>query len=150
MPTARKSARDFTGLQNERLRKASQENQAKEAEMSMAVAQAVAEDASEVKDYTGRMVSVMPRAPENEVELRRPNVTIRVTEDIENMTFGRAVYQPGDPDHPHGPPRPDDPEHPSNHPYVGPLTEYNFTNGHHYIVPYELAKHLDERGFVWH
>jgi len=150
MPTARKSARDFTGLNQERLQKANAKNQAKQAELSMITAQAVEDDANEIHDYTGRMVSVTPRAPENEVELKKPNQTMRVTEDIENMTFGRAIYQPGDADHPHGPPRPEDPEHPSNFAYVGPLTSYDFTQGNSYTVPYELARHLDERGFVWH
>jgi len=150
MPTARKSARDWTGLQNERLQKANQRELVQKQKETTLLTEAIEEDAGTVHDYTGRMVSVTPTAPENQIELKKPNVTIRLTETIESMTFGRAIYQPGDADHPHGPPRPEDPEHPSNFAYVGPLTSYDFTQGNSYTVPYELARHLDERGFVWH
>ena len=131
MPTQRKRPADFTGLQTERLnaaKAATLKERAKEMALSTEVA---AEEKSGIITHTGEFIPVetMP------VEVNSPEVTFRVNTDIENMTFGREVIDPGDPET-------------GRSPIMGVMNNYNFEQGQSYRYPRELVDHLDRLGYV--
>lgn len=134
--TSTKRAADHTGRLNEKLQR---EHSAELKEAAARVALATAadeEDRNIVVDYTGS------DEPIPEVELRKVEVTspyrmIRVNQDIDKMTYGRTVVDPGDYDA--VPPRPA---------VMGPMQYYDFKEGVVYRVPKEVADHLNEIGYI--
>lgn len=130
--TQRKSAADFTGLKAERL---NEEKKVERAAANIAMVNAITEvTGPEFVDYTGADIP-LPEIEVHEVEINNPYRTIRVNSKIENMTFGRAVERPGDPDN--GIPA-----------VMGGLPMYNFDEGKSYRVPREMAEHLESKGYL--
>jgi hypothetical protein len=131
MPTQRKRPADFTGLQTERLNEAKAADIKKRAaEMALATT-VVEEEKSGIICDTGEFIPV-ETAP---VEVNDPKVTFRVNTDIENMTFGREVIDPGDPET-------------GRAPIMGVMNNYNFEQGQSYRYPRDLVDHLDRLGYV--
>lgn len=131
--TQRKRPADFTGIQTERLN-ATQAELSKEAaqHMAMATQQAIAES-SELVDYSGH--SNLTDIERQDIEVNDPVRTIRVNTEIEDMTFGRQVLDPGDQE--------------AGRPAVmGPMNMYSFEPGRPYRVPKALAEHLNAKGYL--
>lgn len=130
--TSGKSPADFTGIQTQRLVEAHKEELQEQAKHLAMVNAAAAEDKDVVIDYTGAdtPVAEVEKAP---VEINSPIRTIRVNSDIDDMTFGRIVVDPGDPE--------------TGRPAImGPLNTFTFKVGFAYKVPVDLAKHLEAQG----
>lgn len=130
--TSGKNPADYTGITTQKLAEQHKEElQEAAANMAMVTAQKQA-DLDVVIDYTGAdtPVAEIERAP---VEINSPIRTIRVNSDIDDMTFGRSVVDPGDPE--------------TGRPTVmGPLNTFTFKVGFAYKVPVDLAKHLEAQG----
>ena len=130
--TSGKSPADFTGITTQRLAEAHKEELQEAAKHVAMVTAAAAEEKDVVIDYTGAdtPVAEVERAP---VEINSPIRTIRVNSDIDDMTFGRQVHDPGDPE--------------TGRPAImGPLNTFTFKVGFAYKVPADLAKHLEAQG----
>lgn len=130
--TQRKRPADFTGIQTERL---NEEKKVERAAAKIAMVNAT-EDVTgpSFVDYTDADIP-LPEIEVHEVEVNNPYRTIRVNTKIENMTFGRKIEHPGDPEH--GIPA-----------VMGGLPMYNFDEGKSYKVPREMAEHLEARGYL--
>lgn len=131
----RKRAADFTGKQTERL------NEAKQAEQKEAAAHVAMVTAQEV-ELKNTIIDSETGQPVNDVEIREveatsPTRTIRVNTDIDQMTWGREVWDAGD--YEANPPRPA---------VMGPLKTYNFAEGQPYRVPVDVAEHLNALGYL--
>jgi len=130
--TQRKRPADFTGIQSERL---NEEKKVERAASKIAMVNAVDEvSGPQFVDYTGADIP-LPEVEVHEVEVNNPYRTIRVNTKIEQMTFGRRVMDPGDPQH--GIP-----------PIMGDLPMYNFDEGKSYRVPKDMAEHLEAKGYL--
>lgn len=140
----RANPRDLTGKRKQELEaQAAEELAQREAEMALATQTAQLRRENEVVDYSqggfsspGGVSAEVEEIPE-EIEVQDPVVTIRVNAPIEDMTFGRTIEHPGDPEK--GIPA-----------ITGPLQFYNFEEGVTYRVPRPLAEHLDRLGYLWH
>lgn len=131
--TQRKRPADFTGIQTERLNAAkSLEEKEAAGRLAMATAQAV-EESNQLVDYSGHQD--LNDIERQEIEVNDPVRTIRVNTELENMTFGRSVMNPGDPEK--GIPA-----------IMGPMNTYSFEPGKPYRVPKALADHLDGKGYL--
>jgi len=134
--SSRKRAADFTGKTNERLQ---QERSAElqEAASRVALATVAAEEEKNiVVDYTGSDEPI-PEVELRKVEVASPFRMIRVNQDVDQMTYGREVIDPGD--YNADPPRPA---------VMGPMKYYTFKEGVVYRVPKEVADHLNEIGYI--
>jgi hypothetical protein len=133
---SRKRAQDFTGRQAEKLaeeRRVQQQESAQRVAMVTAVAN---EELNEIVDYTGTGLPVRT-AEVIEVEVNTPYRMVRTNQDIENLTWGREVLDPGDMTI--DPPRA---------PVMGGLRTYNFKQGQQVKIDKDLADHLDSHGFL--
>ena len=134
--TSRKRAADMTGKLSEQL-KEQHSTELKEAAARVALATAAAdEDKNVVVDYTGSDEPI-PEVELRKVEVSSPFRMIRVNQDIDQMTYGRTVVDPGD--YTANPPRPA---------IMGPMQYYNFKEGVVYRVPKEVADHLNDIGYI--
>lgn len=133
-PRGRKRPADFTGRQTEQLNEAKKADRAEQAaRMAMVNAQEAELQNSLIDFETGQPV---PEVGVKEVEVSSPTRTIRVNSDIDNMTWGREVWDAGDPEK--GIPA-----------RMGPLKNYTFKEGVAYSkVPVELAEHLNRLGYL--
>lgn len=136
---ARKRAADYTGQQTAKLQEL---RKADIVEASQRIALVNAEQQAakeEIIDYTGGQAE-LPEVEVRQAEVNTPFRVIRVNQDIDQMTYGRKVPDPGDYDNP---------DMSLRRPAVmGPLNEYNFKEGHMYTVPKEVAEHLDAKGYI--
>jgi len=145
----KKSPLDYTGKRMQDLAEAnSTELAQREKEIGLANAAAAHRKATNEVDMT-RASRVKVAAEElDEVELKtvevRPKIIhgVRVNSPIQDMTFGRFVFQPGDPDHPLGAE--------AEEPYVGPLQTMSFEEGVPYAMDVDLYDYLDAKGYIWH
>lgn len=130
----RKRPADFTGRQTELLNEAKKVERAEQAEHVSMVSAAEAEAKNAVIDFeTGEAI---PEIEVRSVEVTSPTRTIRVNSDIIDMTWGRQVHNPGDPEK--GIPA-----------VMGPLNNHTFREGQAYSkVPVDLAEHLNELGYL--
>jgi hypothetical protein len=134
----RKRAADYTGKLTEKLQ---EDRKAEIVEASQRIAMVNAElkeEKNSVVDYTGepevREVEV------REVEVATPYRMIRVNADINQMTFGRSVIDPGDYDNP---------DFSQRRPAVmGPMKYYDFEEGRLYRVTKDIAEHLQNIGYI--
>lgn len=139
--TRGKAPADFTGKQMQKLQREKADELAKRAEEIGLAQQAQFDAEPEEIDYTGH-------APlESEVEIQpvqvmEEEVWIRVNYPIQDMTWGRDVYYPGDDQHPLG--------KDATEPYVGPLRMFSFEEGKRYKVKKSLADYLDSKDYLWH
>lgn len=141
--TSRKRPADFTGMQKQKLEAAhAEELKIRQQELGLAMAEKSVADANRVVDYTGHVDPAVEDIDMNPVEVLSPEVYIRVNYPIEDMTFGRDVFLPGDKDHPLG--------LDATEPYIGSLKFYSFEEGVQYKVRRELAEHLDAKNYLWH
>ena len=131
--TQRKRPADFTGIQTERLAQ-EQSEASKEANQRMAMATAQAQAESNVLvDYSGHQD--LPEVERQTVEVNDPTRVIRVNTEIEDMTFGRTVTDPGDME--------------TGRPAImGPMNMYTFVPGKPYRVSKALAEHLESKGYL--
>lgn len=128
--TSHKRPADLTGMRKQELEK---------------------EHAAELEESSKRMALVNAQKVQlldevhsaGDIRVNEPTTTIRVNYPIEDMTFGREVFQAGDEDNPMG-------GLDSTEPYVGALRQWTFEEGQKYTVPTELAEHLDAKGYLWH
>jgi hypothetical protein len=125
---------DFTGQKQQRL-EADKSEAKKEAAKRVAMVNEVEREVNnEVIDYTGADIP-LPEVEVQEVEINDPYRTIRVNTDINQMTFGRRVQDPGDIEH--GIP-----------PVMGDIPMYNFEEGRSYRIPKDMADHLQRLGYL--
>lgn len=134
----RKRAADYTGKLTERLQ---EEKKAEVLEAAQRVALVNAEAREEkniLVDYTD---DVTPHEVEvREAEVSTPYRIIRVNADIDKMTFGRIVLDPGDYDNP---------DLSLRRPAVmGPMRYYDFEEGRPYKVTKDVADHLNNIGYI--
>jgi len=133
MPTQRKRPADFTGIQTERLNAEKAESLKERANEIALSHETAAVEKTGIIDYTGSDTPVViETAP---VEVNDPYVNIRVNSPIEQMTFGRQVLDPGDPET-------------GRPPAMGDMNTFTFEEGQAYKVPRELADHLDSKGYL--
>lgn len=133
--SATKSPQDFTGKQQEKEREAAIEAQAqRQQEMSMATAAEVSRKRDITIDYTD---------PDNPVE--KPNTGFPGATDVEIddepiIASGatRTIVLVGDHEFTHG-----------KNPATGTFNTYKFEGGVRYTVPFDVADHLDEKGWVY-
>jgi hypothetical protein len=130
--TQKKRPADFTGIQTERL---NEQKKVERAAAKIAMVNATDEvTGPDFVDYSGADIP-LPEIEVREVEVNNPYRAIRVNTKIENMTFGRKITDPGDPDN--GIP-----------PVMGDLPMYNFDEGKSYRVPKAMAEHLGSKGYL--
>jgi hypothetical protein len=139
MPASRKRAADLTGKEMERLAE-DRKTEIVEASSRIALVNAQQKAArEEIVDYTDSP-EPLPTVEVRQAEVNSPYRMIRVNQDIDQMTYGRKVPDPGDYDNP---------DISLRRPAVmGPLNEYNFKEGQMYRVPKEVAEHLNDKGYV--
>jgi len=134
--TSAKRAADYTGKLNEKLQ-VEKATELKEAASRVAMATAAEEqEKNVVVDYTGSDEPI-PEVELRKVEVSSPFRMIRVNQDIDQMTYGRIVKDPGD--YTANPPRPA---------IMGGLNTYTFKEGVVYRVPKEVADHLNDIGYI--
>lgn len=134
--TSKKRAADLTGRLNEKLQ-AENAVELKEAAARVAMATSAAEEEKNVVvDYTGSDEPI-PEVELRKVEVASPYRMIRVNQNIDQMTYGRSVVDPGD--YTANPPRPA---------IMGGLNTYSFEEGVVYRVPKEVADHLNDIGYI--
>ncbi len=144
--TQRKSPRDFTGIRGQQLAEEAAKNKAREAQQVREALQAEIEEKVNTEvDYSSRP-SIQRRPVEvdgeltvEEIEVEVPTRRIRVTDDIQDMTWGREIISPG---------VFDDKGIMVQSPVLGSLRQYNFERGRWYTVDAELADHLEFLGYV--
>lgn len=140
MPAAtRKRAADYTGRQNEKLQ-AERKAELQEAATRIAMVTAQAEaDKDEIIDLTGSNEPI-PDAVYQEVKVTSPYRIVRTNQDLDQVTFGRTVLDPGDYDNP---------DLSKRRPAVmGPMRLYSFKEGQAQRIPADLAEHLDSLGYL--
>jgi hypothetical protein len=153
--TKRPNPRDYTGKQKAAAEAAVAAEQEQRAEELSMLAEVEADRReNDVVDYTqGGYAAPAPEQPTPrrgvhpelaaeieqamEVEVGPKDVEVRVNSKIEQMVYGRQVLDDGDPMN--GIPA-----------RLGNLQFYDFEEGVRYRVPVELARHLDELGYLWH
>lgn len=139
MPAARKRAADLTGRMTEQLAEA---RKAEVIEASERIALVTAQNKAvkeQIIDYTNSD-DPLPVAEVRQAEVNTPYRMIRVNQDIDQMTYGREVIDPGDYHNP-------DPS--LRRPAImGPVKMYSFAEGQMYRVPREIAEHLNDKGYV--
>jgi hypothetical protein len=139
MPAARKRPADFTGQQTAKLQE-SRKAEIIEASQRIALVNAeLQEEAETPVDYTDSD-EPMPTVVARKAELNSPFRMIRVSADIDQMTYGRTVIDSGDYDNP---------DFSQRRPAImGPMNMYTFKEGQLYRVSRELADHLQARGYI--
>lgn len=145
--TQRKSPRDFTGIRGQQLAEEAAKSKAREAQVSEQLrAQEIEEKLSTEVDYASH-TKVRQRQPVEvdgeltveDIEVEVPTRRIRVTDDIQDMTWGRDLLSPG---------VFDDKGVMISPPVLGSLRNFNFERGRWYTVDAELADHLEYLGYV--
>ena len=142
MPARGRPARhpaDLTGKEDDRLRRENAQA-IEEAGANMALAGAAPsrrKRTKEVHDYTDAARPKVSPLPAEPPAAPREHV-VRLVASIEKMTFGKDIIDPGDFS---------DPGHPRM-PMVGPLKNYDFTEGVLYRVDEPLYQHLKELGYL--
>ena len=127
-----KRAADFTGKQTEKLTVAkAEELKKKQQELSMLQDFDAAQN-SELVDYSNGPAPKPSAAVSAEIVVKEKFKIIRINEDIEQMTFGRADGYNNNGDLVPG---------------AGDIRHYDFSAGREYKVPYELYEHLHEIGY---
>jgi hypothetical protein len=118
MATSKAKPTDATGRQREKLQaEFAEQQQEAAAQMSMATAQKAIDLDNEVVDATKPNTATVIVDEPLILDDGADTVTIRVVEDIENMTFGAGNY-------------------------------YSFKAGQKTQVTRDLARHLEEKGYV--
>lgn len=139
---ARKRPADFTGRQTQDLQAAKAEEIRLRAEELGMMQAAEAESREDVVDLSQgpapKEAKPAAAASVRKVVVKPATTTIRVNDNIEEMTFGRddgwvqvdgeMVKVPGQ----------------------GALRHWNFEANRKYVVPTDLAEHLEEIGYIWH
>ena len=145
--TQRKSPRDFTGIRGQQLAEEAAKNKAREAQISEELRRVEVEEklntevdyASHAKMRARQEVEIDGELSVEEVEVEVPTRRIRVTDDIQDMTWGRSILSPA---------VYDDRGVMLANPVLGSLNQFNFERGRWYTVDAELADHLEFLGYV--
>jgi len=136
---SRKRAADYTGKQQEALQE-SRKAEIVEASSRIALVNAQTRASKEeIIDYTDSP-DPLPEVEVRAAELATPYRMIRVNADIDQMTYGRSVTDPGDYDNP---------DMSQRRPAVmGPMKMFSFNEGQMYRVEKEIAEHLENLGYL--
>lgn len=135
----RKNVTDLTGREDERLRNENEALLDEQAERMSMVNASSRRSNREVIDYTDEArPKVAPKPVEAPVGPPQ-NYRVRLMADIENMTFGKEIIDPGDFTDPNSP----------RMPVLGSLKTYDFKEGREYIVDEPLYIHLRDLGYVY-
>jgi hypothetical protein len=145
--TQRKSPRDFTGIRGQQLAEEAARAKAREAQVSDELRrQEVEVKLNTEVDYSShgtvrarKEVEVDGELSVEEVEVEVPTRRIRVTDDIQDMTWGRSILSPA---------VYDERGLMVANPVLGSLNNFNFERGRWYTVDAELADHLEFLGYV--
>jgi hypothetical protein len=139
MPASRKRAADLTGKLTEELQE-QRKTEILEASQRIALVNAQQQASKEqIVDYTDSN-EPLPVVEVRQAEVNTPYRMIRVNQDIDQMTYGREVSDPGDYDNP---------DLSLRRPAVmGSMKMYSFQEGQLYRVPREVADHLNDKGYV--
>lgn len=136
---SRKRPADFTGKQTEKLNELKKSELIEASNRIALVNQEVQASREEIIDYTDSD-DPLPQIEARQVEVSAPYRMIRVNADIDQMTYGRKVEDPGDYTNP---------DLNLRRPAVmGGMNVYNFSEGQMYRVPTEVAQHLYDLGYV--
>lgn len=144
MATApRKRPADMTGINSQRLAAEKAEEiklRAEELGMMQATERESREDVVDLSNGKGNVTMDSPIvvSKPKTVEVRDKFVTVRINEDIQQMTFGREdgwVNVDGEM---------------QKLPGAGALRHYDFEANRKYTIPADLADHLEEIGYIWH
>jgi len=135
----RKAPGDATGREDQRL-KAENATAIELAaqQMSMATAARSVED-DDVVDFTDAArpkIEVKPPEPVYRIPQKHK---VRVLADIDRMTFGKEIIDPGDFTDPNNP----------HMPVLGSLKEYSFKEGRVYLVDEPLYQHLKQLEYIY-
>lgn len=134
---------DLTGLRGQQLAKEAAAKKAEEAKQVQEALEAQrAAKLTEEVDYTSEAVAKAAEVSdvvEGEVEVRPATRRIRVIDDIQDMTFGRAVLRQ---------PEYDEQGNQVTPAVVGPLRNMSFETGRWYTVDADVADHLTFLGYV--
>lgn len=130
----RKAGGDFTGQQQAKNAE-EKKLELKEAAERMSVITAVE---AEVRDTIIDMTDPTNPVPEvqvRQVEVSSPVRVIVTNQDMDNVTWGREVYDPGNIEE--GRPA-----------VMGPLKMFSFKEGQRYKIQADLANHLNDKGYL--
>lgn len=130
----RKSGGDFTGQQQSKNAE-DKKAQLKEAAERMSVITAVE---AEVRDTVIDMTdpgNPVPEVQVRQVEVNAPERIVITNQDLDNVTWGREVYDPGNIEE--GRPA-----------RMGPLRMFTFKEGQKYKIQADLAEHLNDKGYL--
>jgi hypothetical protein len=136
--TTSKRPADFTGQLKTQLEKDhAEELTARDAEIARVTAVQALEDTQEVDTSLDAVLQGHIDMAEK-VEVKSAKVHgVRVNYPIEDMTFGRIILDPGDPEN-------------GIAPVIGPLRNMSFEEGKPYTMDREVYEHLDAKGYIWH
>lgn len=134
--TTSKRPADFTGQLQQKQQRELAEDKKRADELSMINAQQrQLEDEQEIDTS---LDATYPKVEVHDLEVKSPKVHgVRVNYPIEDMTFGRIIIDPGDPES--GVP-----------PVIGPLRTLSYEEGKSYTMDREVYEHLDRKGYIWH
>lgn len=135
--TTSKRPADFTGqLKTRQERENAEELDARASELTRINAEKQLMDSEEVDMSLDAQKGRVDIAPEVEVKSAKVH-GVRVNYPIEDMTYGRIITDPGDPEN--GIP-----------PIIGPLRTMSFEEGRPYTMDRDVYEHLDAKGYIWH
>jgi hypothetical protein len=135
----RKGPTDLTGREDERLRNAHSDEVAEAAEHMAMIQAGERRRKGSVHDFRdSSRAKVEPKPVTIEPSVKR-DYQVRILADIDEMTFGRDIIDPGDLS---------DPDNPRM-PVLGGLKTYSFKEGEEYIVDEPLYVHLSSLGYIY-
>jgi hypothetical protein len=121
---------DTTALKNQALEVERDERAAESTRQAAATAAAEAEAALDVIDPFRQLDEPLPEPERDEVEDENPEVVVLMKYDCPQFVYGREWDKvTGD---------------------LGGIVELNLVQGRRYKLPKAMAKHLDDRGFLYH
>jgi len=139
MPASRKRAADFTGQQQLKLQ---EERKTELLEASERIALVTSQQKAareEIVDLTNSD-EPLPAVEIRQAEVNTPFRLVRTNQDIDQMTYGREVLDPGDYNNP---------DHNLRRPAImGPVKMYSFKEGQLTRIPREVADHLNDKGYL--
>jgi hypothetical protein len=137
--TTRKGPTDLTGRTDEKLKAENQAAIDRAAEQMSMITVAENRSRGDVIDYTDEARPPVAPAPVIEEPKIPKKYKIRLVADIDNMTFGKEIIDPGDFSDPNNP----------RMPMLGSLKTYDFKEGREYLVDENLYIHLRDLGYVY-
>lgn len=135
----RKGPTDLTGREDERLRVAHADEVAEAAEHMAMIQAGERRRKGNVHDYRDSARPKSEPKPVVEEPKVKQDYQVRILADIDQMTFGREIIDPGDISDPNSP----------RMPVLGGLKTYDFKEGEEYIVDEPMYLHLSSLGYIY-